>query len=157
MRKFILSFSSFLLGLCLLFCFQGCDKMSDNGDLDGMWQLMSVNYKTQSGYDSLIDTKNYKAYLAFQLDLARFNWLNLYLTDISNSVIFRFDDLGSKLKFHDFYIYYNDHDSLLTDSTTTLLNPLGIKGIEADFDVIEKNKDRLILQSDYALLSLRKF
>ena len=69
-RPLILSLLlSALLPLCV-----ACDKVSDNGDLDGMWQIMSIAYQREqaaaSTYDSVCATKDYKAYLSFQLDLS---------------------------------------------------------------------------------------
>ena len=55
----------------ILFSAVSCDKLPENGKLDGMWQIMSVNYAHGSEYDSLVDIKSQKVYLSFQLKLAQ--------------------------------------------------------------------------------------
>ncbi|MEI3531564.1 MAG: lipocalin-like domain-containing protein [Bacteroidaceae bacterium] len=71
------------------------------------------------------------------------------------------------LKLHDFYAFYetagplgterHSEEKLLTDSATTLLQPFGIDGLFANFNILKLTGSSMILQSDYARLVMRKF
>ena len=52
-----------LIGILLTLC--GCDKTPVNGDLDGMWQLMTIETP-----DSTADVQARRLYLSFYLHLA---------------------------------------------------------------------------------------
>ena len=45
----------------ILFSVVSCDKLPENGKLDGMWQIMSINYAHGSEYDSLVDINSRKS------------------------------------------------------------------------------------------------
>lgn len=157
MKKLLLFLSAFSFIILTTFTTYSCDKLSDNGDLDGMWQFMTITYARNGVYDSTVNAKDYKAYLSFQLDLARISWRNVAITDATKNILCRFNHQGNTLQLHDFYLDFAASDSLITDANTLLLTPLGIKGNNVTFTVLEENKNSLILQSDYARIVLRKF
>ena len=136
----------------------GCDKQSDNGDLDGMWQFLTVSYHSAlAEEDSIVDIKAGKVYLSFQLDLAQIKSVNLDLDPEAISVLMRFDHSGDRLTLYDFYHHYRTADSLFTDADSLLLAPLGIKGSTCDFTVQKLNSQSMELSSDYADITFRKF
>ena len=47
-----------------------CDKVPMNGNLDGMWQLMAIQYNTTG---SVSDVKISRLYYSFQLHLVELN------------------------------------------------------------------------------------
>lgn len=155
MKKLSLALSAFVV--MLLFTLQSCDKMTDNGQLDGMWQFMEVSYAHEGEYTSTVNTKSYKAYLAFQLDLAKITWMYAPIVGASNTVLCRFDHKGNTLRLYNFYYNFTDRDSLITDPGTMLLAPIGIKGNDTVFIIKEENAHTLILQNEYARIVLRKF
>lgn len=157
MKRLFLFLSVFSFIILTTFTTYSCDKVSDNGDLDGMWQFMTITYARNGVYDSTVNAKDYKAYLSFQLDLARISWRNVSITDATKNILCRFNHQGNTLQLHDFYLDFAASDSLITDANTLLLTPLGIKGNNVTFTVLEENKNSLILQSDYARIVLRKF
>lgn len=167
MKQAIRLIKSFIVAL-LLISFSGCDKMSDNGALDGMWQIMSVAYNSNySGTNSTkaevfdfineTDAKKYKAYLSFQLDLAKLHWLDTYIEGPNNIVLCRFTRGKSELRFHQFYWDCVDHNIKLTDEEATRLSPFGFHQTDETFKVIQLTHKSMILQSKYARIVLRKF
>ena len=67
MRK--VKFFLFVITVCALFA--SCDKMTNNGNLDGMWQLISVSYNKTGGEDSIVNVKNERVYMNFQQKLGQ--------------------------------------------------------------------------------------
>ncbi len=143
-----------------------CEKVSDNGALDGMWQIMSVSYNSNYSkndstqvevFDIENNTKGYKAYLSFQLDLAKLYWLNTYIDGPNNIVLCRFERGKSKLRFHHFYWDCADHDIEITDEEAPRLSPFGFHQTDETFTVIQLTHKNMILQSRYARIILRKF
>lgn len=153
MKKPIIAFFAVVMMVCAV---SGCDKQSHNGDLDGMWQFMEVNYHVGEE-DSTVDLKDGKAYLSFQLDLAQIKWLNMDLDSTTSTIVMRFSHSGDLLTFYDFYRHYRTSDSLFTASDSMLLAPLGFKGGECVFDVITLTSDAMELESDFAGITFRKF
>ena len=144
-----------------------CDTMTDNGRLDGMWQLMSVSYNVQGGQDSVVNVKNSRVYMHFQSDLAQITPGALRTDSMGRHILMRFDKKGGNLRLHDFYAFFETagpigtersaEEILLADSATTMLRPFGIDGLYANFAIRKLNGKAMVLQSDFAKLTLRKF
>ena len=165
MKQAIRLIKTFIVALFLI-SFSGCDKISDNGALDGMWQIMSVAYNSNysetdstqaTAYENVNDTKKYKVYLSFQLDLAKLHWLDTYIEGPNNIVLCRFTRGKSELRFHHFYWDCVDHNIELTDEEATRLSPFGFHKTDETFKVIQLTHKSMILQSRYARIVLRKF
>lgn len=115
-----------------------CQKADDNGDLGGNWKLLSIE---DFAKESIIDTKSDGISWAIQLDLLAIN---------SNSEGFhigkgRFQHVG---------------DSLLVQMISIPREPekFGMYNPQDErFQIIELNRDRMLLRSEYALLKFRKF
>jgi len=157
MKKVILNISSLVLFFVLSFSTFSCNKISDNGDLDGMWQFMTVSYAHNGVYDSTINVKDYKSYLSFELSLAKISWINASITDTTKTILCRFAHQGNTLRLYNFYFDFPASDSLIADPNTMLLSPFGIKGNNATFTIQEESNHTLILQNDFAKIFLRKF
>lgn len=133
-----------------------CDKHPKNGKLDGMWQIMTVNFNRGGAYDSLVNIKDQRAYLSFQLDLAQIVCNKLKLPE-TNTVISRFKHEGGALTFYDFYYHYRTKDSLFTGPDTLVLTSIGFIGKEQTFHVMKLTDEAMELQSSYSHITLRKF
>ncbi len=164
MKQIRFHLHSFVIVALLLLT--SCEKLSDNGALDGMWQIMSVSYNSNysetgstqvAAYDIKNDTKGYKAYLSFQLDLAKLYWLNTHIDGPNNIILCRFERGKSKLRFHHLYWDCVDHDIELTDEEASRLSPFGFHLTDETFNVIQLTHKNMILQSRYARIVLRKF
>lgn len=107
--------------------------MPENGDLDGQWQILSIEYSD----GSIIQPKGYY-YCLFR------SVVNL--TSRTNAI-----QSGN--------LTYKDRKLSLSMpySTAEQLKPWGIDNVETTFDVKQLSGSKMTLQSDYALIELRKF
>jgi hypothetical protein len=150
MKKLLL-----LLIVCLVMGgFSGCNiETSDNGDLDGNWQLMEVHYFDN---DSTANTKDSKIFLAFQFSLIRINGSINTKSDY-DYIISRFEHTGDSLILNNFYYNSRAHDSLVTDTSTRDFVTIGVEGNEAHFYIEQLNSKTMILHSDFSRIRLRRF
>ncbi len=135
---------------CLL---ASCDKMPKNGDLDGMWQLMTIEKVGESPRS----VKAEKRYYSFQLDLTQFSQ-----ADSVQSYYAYFRHKGDSL-----FIYKICHPSTnesaadnnvpFTENDLVRIEPWGIYTLNPHFKVGKLDSDDMILQSDEARLTFRKF
>lgn len=137
-----------LLIACVL---SSCDKMPMNGDLDGMWQLMSEQWS-----DSTANRKEDKVYLSFMLHTAQF--------DKAGSTHFysEFSHQGDTI------VLYNichksqtkditDTNDPVTEDELSDLQPWGIYSLNPSFHVDQLSKETLILTAETCTLCFRKF
>ena len=146
-----------LLFLILSLGFSNCDKLPKNGELDGMWQLMEIQYNNNGSYDSIVNQKEKQIYLSIQLDLFAFKSYKTFYPPLTEETIGRFNHTNNKLKLYDFYKHYDDKDVSIDNVNTTILRPLGIDGNKADFTIEDLDSEKMILYSTYARIILRKF
>lgn len=135
-----------------------CDKLSDNGDLDGMWQLREMHTKASADeetYSQAADKRAEKIFWSFQLDLLSIT-SEASLNGYTGETVARFSYSGERLEITQTYIHYRDRDSLLTDPATTELQALGIRGNSASFAVRQLSKHSLILCSATDSLVFKK-
>ena len=137
----------------------GCEKMSDNGPIDGLWMMEKHYTRAASAeglpYSEVVDVEGKGIVWAFQLNLLsmRSNGVHNGLTDES---VARFSLEGNVLQVGPTYIHFRDRDSLLTDPHTTCLEEVGIRGNAARFRVHTLNSKRMVLCSERDSLVLRK-
>lgn len=146
--KKIAAWSLLVVMMCMTW---GCDKKWPiNGNLDGNWQLMSVETKADE-----VKTDCHRMYIGIQLHM-------IELKDLG--------DNGYKSFFGEFS--YNEDENIVIiknlkgkNSTSDNgqqanikdLNPYGINAQETVFKVIKADGKDLILESDYARLTMRSF
>ena len=142
----------------------GCDKMPDNGQLDGMWQLMSI--ETADGH--ILDVKEQQHYWSFRLRLVQFTASRAIDTD---KFYAHFSREGGNIVLKDFcqearYEKDTDDNVWVSSEEAELLHPWGVYGqtdeddsqkIKATYRVEALSDTRLVLKSDQARLTLRKF
>lgn len=110
-----------------------CRKMPENGDLDGQWQIMSIEYN-----DGTMSNPKGMYYCLFR------SVVNLtsrtHATQSGN-------------------LHYKDRKLTLSMpySTAAMLEPWGMNSAETTFSVKQLSKDKMTLESDYSLIELRKF
>lgn len=132
-----------LLFIFLLLGISGCDKTPINGKLDGRWQLMTIEQEDGSV------TKCHRIYYSIQL----------HLIEIS--------DKGGKGGTHIGRFSYKDNEVTLSEfrhrgneevlTTLPELEPFGLNRPLTHLKVEKATGDKLILKSEYARLSFRKF
>jgi len=136
----------------LVFLLTGCDKVPMNGDLDGLWQLTTV----QTGQD-VRDVKSDRAYLSFQLHLTQWDHVGFrYFAHFTHE--------GDSIRFYDFA-----HDSLhrskaddnewVTEEEMRdgAMDAWGIHNLDARYRVRQLDGEALILEKADTTLFFRKF
>ena len=153
MRK-MRNFSLITIFLLLL---TGCSiERSDNGVLDGRWQLMEINYF--DGSNRKVETKEQLIFWDIQYKLISIHSMSGKLHDsLTEESLCRFNYTKDSLKLSDFYRHFREADQKIDDPLTTYFQKTGINGIKANFAVLHLDSKSMLLQSDYAKLSFRKF
>lgn len=141
-----------LLMLLLVWLF-GCDrKWPMNGALDGQWQLLTVETRADG---VVTDRKDEQLFFRFQLQL-------LMLTDLGGNGYgtyvgrMTYDQEAQIVQTQEMNVRTNTGDSGIA-ATAKQLAPFGLDNGTTRFEVVKADGDHLILESDYARLTLRKF
>ena len=147
----------FSLITIFLLLLTGCSiETSDNGKLDGRWQLMEVSYL--DGSNRTVKTKEQLIFWDIQYKLISIHSMTGKLHEsLTEESLCRFTFTGDSLKLFDFYRHYREADQKIDDPLTTYFQKTGINGIKANFAVLHLDRKTMLLQSDYAKLSFRKF
>lgn len=141
MRKIL-----FVLAACL--SITACElEMSGNGDLDGFWQLKSVDTLATG---TSADMRESGVYWAFQCDMMSVKKINQI------SAFLRFNNTGDSLFLSEPYIDNRDSsDIVITD--VEVLRPLGINELEEHFGISELESGTMVLKSKTLRLNFRKY
>lgn len=143
-------FLPFLLAVFTLFA---CDKMPENGDLDGQWQMTSIKHlRHEAPTPALIG----KVYWSFQLKL-----LSIYTPkDLHNQgenyTFCRFQVKGDSLHITKSYVHSMNTD-IEMDETATYLDVVGLHNNRESYAIKTLTDSRLVLHSDYHELEFRKW
>lgn len=129
-----------------------CDKTPINGDLDGMWQLM-----TEEKGDTLLNVKDDGIYVNFYLHTVQLDG-----NGKSRQYYGVFNHHGDTIRYTTLchastYETSADDDVLVTEDELSDLAPWGIYSLEPVYAVLRLTDDRLTLQSDSSTLYFRKF
>lgn len=130
MKNTIKYISLAIASLILLVSF-GCRKWPQNGDLDGMWQIMSIECDDQ---ESAIPPK---AYFCFERSICQIRTGRSFTANM----------------------VYEDNTILLDFPYTEIsdLKPFGIDCNPVSFEILHLSGKKLIMKNNYATLTLRKF
>ncbi len=123
----------YIIGALLLLMAGACGKMPINGDLDGRWQIMKIEYA--SGEEEMPE----RAY--YSVALHTINLMKVDVTSQTGNMEYTGDSLFV----------------VMPISKVKDLLPFGMNGTEQRFGVKELTSKYLVLQSDYARLEFRKF
>ena len=143
-----------ILTLLAIATLTACDSYLINGPLDGMWQLQSIERHTPN---TVIQTAG-DLFYSFQRhsvlvgDYINPNELAGHLKEEQYISLFTLAD--DSLTMHEFHLYYK-REHLPYD--TTRLKRFGIYDTPVTFHVEELTSQRLVLCSDSARLTLRKY
>ena len=143
MRKLIYLIISFTM-------IAACDiHTSDNGNLDGFWQLKSVDTLSTGG---TCDMRDSMRFWGVQANLLYFRYKN----EKTGNVLLRFNHTDKIIILSDPIIDMRDSsDLILTD--TTLLYHYGIHDVPETLKVVTLNKSTMILENRLLRLHLRKY
>ena len=123
----------YIIGALLLLMAGACGKMPINGDLDGRWQIMKIEYA--SGEEEMPE----RAY--YSVALHTINLMKVDVTSQTGNMEYTGDSLFV----------------VMPISKVEDLLPFGMNGTEQRFGVKELTSKYLVLQSDYVRLEFRKF
>lgn len=132
-----------LLFIFLLIGISSCDKASINGKLDGRWQLMTIEYEDGS------TTECNRIYYSIQLHLVEISAKR----GNGGTFIGRFSYKEDEVTMSEFRCRGNEEE-------LAGLKELEIFGINAPlthFQVEKATGEKMILKSNYARLTFRKF
>lgn len=135
--------------LATIVALTACDfEVSDNGDLDGYWQLHQTDTLATGGTD---DMHQSGIYWAFQVHLMEMRDLQSRI-----SILYRFEHSGSQLRIYNPIANYREvSDSVITD--VSLVNRYGIEHLDELFHIEQLNSDNMILTNDTYRFHLRKY
>lgn len=142
--------NTFLLILCLATLFTACNiERSDNGQLDGFWQLKTVDTLSTGGST---DMRGSQLTWAFQGGLVEFRYAPSREQDYYMSFVHRGDSL---LLFGAYHLLRERGDTLL--GSAALLAPYGVTHLRQGFQVLELGSKELCLRSEELKLTLRRY
>lgn len=135
--------------LCLAGFFASCDiRLSDNGDLDGYWQLARVD-TLHGGITDVCDRRLFWSVQAQLLQVSD-------LTYRHDACILRFEHTGSTLRVHTPYLV--DHaGSDVPVSDAALLEPYGIQRLDETFTVERLDGKLMTLKGDCLRLEFNRY
>ena len=123
----------YIIAVLLILIVSACGKTPINGDLDGRWQIMKIEYA--SGEEETPE----RAY--YSVALHTINLMQVGVTSQTGNMEYTGDSLFVEMPV-----------SKIED-----LLPFGMNDTKQRFGVKELTSKHLILQSDYARLEFRKF
>ena len=146
MKKF---FIYIIIGMGLLL--SACDmESSDNGDLDGFWQMTSKTDKYAKC--GAVDMRDSGITWSFQGKLLELRDVN----DRQKDIIMNFEHSGAQLRVYNPYYVERDSDDIRITDPMTLL-PYGVSNVDEKYNVVELDGDEMMLESERFLLKFRKY
>lgn len=123
-------------------------ETSGNGDLDGMWHLVSVD-TLSGGHTANVMEK--RIYWSFENNLLLFE----DKTGTNGSLLLRFEHKNDTLRLFNPYIYDREGgDKPLEDPS--LLLPFGMTGLEQTFKVERLSGSKMIINNNVLRLKFKK-
>ncbi len=140
---------------CLLaiFAFVACDKMPENGDLDGQWQMTSIKHLD---HDAPSAALNGKVYWSFQLKLLSIYTPKDLHNQGTNYTFCRFQVKGDSLHITKSYVHSMNTDIEMEDGVTCL-DVVGLYNNRESYAIQTLTDSRMVLRSDYHELEFRKW
>lgn len=150
MKKVLYIFTSVITCVALCTAMISCDiETSDNGNLDGFWQLTQIDSVANN---KSVSMKESQIFWAFQTDVMEVR--NLKAGD--TKVLFRFEKTGNQLSIHTPYLEKDkDHRELLSDST--ILKTYCIQGLGETYEINQLSNSNMQLSGSVLRLHFRKY
>lgn len=134
--------------LTILLSLSSCSvEMTNNGDLDGFWQM----YEMQVDGGEIKDMRNTGNTMGVNFNIMSFREGGNY-----DCIYCRFDNDGTYLRIYDFRVGKHDITDLPVEDPSTL-NVFGIFSLDEKFKIETMTSSSMILRSERALLKLRKY
>lgn len=146
---------SFIYIALMAFLLSSCEfEMSNNGDLDGLWQMTEMQRYGNTLKEDELKIKDMRS--EGILWAVNFNLLQTNSNAINYSVFFRFNKANGKLTLHGARIEnFHEAERLINDVDS--LKPFGVYNIKESFTIEELDSKSMILVSDSARLVFRHY
>jgi len=146
MKKYLifLMTAGLLLASCEL-------EHSDNGDLDGLWLLSSVDTLATGG---TADVRQQQVTWAVQGTILEMRVATSH--DVMQDIVFDFNHTSDSLLLHNPYISDRDNGDVRVDDVA-LLRIFGLSRLEEGFKVMQLSDENMQLQSKTLRLYFRKY
>lgn len=122
-------------------------EMSDNGNLDGLWQMTEMQIDNQAP----VDMRTTGTVMGVQ-----FNLMYIHNSTGGIQTYSRFSNEGGYLRLYDFREKKHDVSDFPIEDPT-LLNVYGIFSLDERFKIETLTSSNMILKSDRSLLKFRKY
>ena len=143
-----------ILALAIIIAFTACDNYLINGQLDGIWQLQTIE---RNNPDTIIRNKG-DLFYSFQrhtILIGDYNEPNDIIGQLKNEQYdCLFERIGDSIMMEEFQRYYIENND--TPSLTTLKR-FGLYEKKNTFLIEELTIKRLVLRSDSAVLTMRRY
>lgn len=141
-----------ILAFAIVIAFTACDSYLINGELDGIWQLQTIE---RNNPDTIIRNEG-DLFYSFQRH-------TILIGDYNNGPVGQlkseqydclFERIGDSIMMEEFQLYYQREDQ---PYDTTRLKRFGLYEKKNTFHIEELTIKRLVLRSDSALLTMRRY
>jgi hypothetical protein len=140
----------YIIGVAL--AVTACDiERSDNGDLDGLWQLAAVDTLPQGGTADMRDSQ-----ITWGVQGSLLETRVAPSEKEGDIIVFRFSHTGDELVLTQPYIYKREKGDIAVENDSLLMK-FGITRLEEHFKVLELTGSHMQLQSDRLRLHFRKY
>lgn len=129
----------------------GCKKAPINNDFEGMWVLERFTTRTDGEVHAC--QRMYMSIQLWVMEVSEKQGPHGYGAFIGRCI---YDEEGESVTVKEFYRRESTGDSGVP-ATAEQLKPWGMNATETTFKVLKANGKQLILQSDYAVLELKRF
>ncbi len=135
-----------MIALCM--SLEACDvEFSDNGALDGFWQMTSVDTIATGGVRNMVGSK---IYWSVQKELLEVKQIGFF------GILFRFEYNNAFLTLSNPYV--NDRDSSdIKVEDVSLIQPMGVNSLDEQFQVLQLDNKIMKLQSPILRLNFRRY
>lgn len=148
----------YIYGVCvmvLLTFMSACDlHTSNNGDLDGFWQLTSMDSLSTGRSGDMRSQKIFWSVQAHLLEMCDLHDVNPGMCH--EPILFRFNHEGDRLSLSEpIANNRNISDSIVVNPVTVRF--YGLSRLDETFKVLQLDADNMTLQSDYFRMYFRKY
>ena len=135
--------------ILLTFGFSGCTlEMSENGDLDGFWNLKQID---SLDINKKVDVESERIYWSVQLNMIDVRFVDGRIDEC----VMKFNKSGDTISISDPCYYYHTHgDKVITD--VDALRPYGINSLNEKFIIDHLSPGHMVLRSDKLKLYFKK-
>ncbi len=138
----------YTIAICLFLTTSCTFDVSDNGDLDGYWQLSAVDTLSNQKCVNMRDSGIFWA--------VQFEKLVTSSVNPVSEVIFDFKQTPDSLTLSNPYVLYRDSSDIKITNTDRL-RKYGVNNLEERFRIVRLDDSRMILETELLRLNFRRY